>query len=218
MICGSSKAAKKLRTIAAGIMMTTALACQSSNVVYAFTPEIPSSSAYAKKIFSDIKSNWLVSEQLPGPVKVTFDVVDDGTIYNPRIDKSCGNEQLDGECLGAVCASSPLEPLPNSLRTGKTFQIEVTFEPDATKKKLPVLLEYRRLHDLQKFEFAYFRIPPAVLSRFPGLMKEAEIHQLENLRKSDSGDIVYASHLWSVFFLNHPKPTREQLLNGPALI
>lgn len=190
--------------------------CSSAN---SFSPGDPGMEKYAREIGKQIMSNWVASEKLPGrPVKVSFDVADDGTIYNPRIDKSCELAQLDGECLSAVCTSSPLEPVPNSLRTGKTIQLEVTFEPGKNNRKFAALAEYRRLHDLQKFQFASFRIPPVVLSRFPGLIKESEIYQLDNLRKSDSGDIVYASHLWSIFFLTHPNPSRDEVFNGPGFI
>lgn len=189
--------------------------CSAAN---SFSPGDPGMEKYAREIEKQIMSNWVASEKLSGPVKVTFDVADDGTIYNPRIDKSCELAQLDGECLSAICTSSPLEPLPNNLRTGKTIQLEVTFEPGKNSRKFAALAEYRRLHDLQKFQFVSFRIPPAVLSRFPGLLKENEIYRMENLRKSDSGDIVFASHLWSNFFLTHPHPTRDELLNGPGLI
>ena len=200
------------------ILVMTTLAVLTKISAHATSPGDPAAAKYAEKISSDIKANWIISGQLPSPVQIVFEVADDGTIYNPDIEKTCGDAQLDGECLSAVCTSSPLQALPFPLRTGKTFQLAITFEPNTNARKAAALAEYRRAHNFQKFEFCTFRIPPIVLSRFPGALKENEIYSLKNFRKSDSGDIVSASHLWSMFFKEHPHATRNELLNGPSLI
>jgi hypothetical protein len=57
-----------------------------------------------------------------------------------------------------------------------------------------------------------------IKKRYQGLFSENEIHSLENLRGIPKGSVNNTVHLsairkeWNRFYRNHPKPTREQVL------
>lgn len=110
-----------------------------------------------------------------------------------------------------------MTPLDALLTSGKTINIKMTFETtDSPARIAHELREFRGLHDSQDFSFATYRIPPIVLLRFPGLLKDDETYIISNIRESDAGDIAYAGHLWSTFFSSHHHPTRQDILDCPG--
>ena len=63
---------------------------------------------YVENLENNVYKNWCCSNKnFPNRTIVTVDIADDGLIYNPRLQESCGDPQLDAECIEAVCGSSP---------------------------------------------------------------------------------------------------------------
>lgn len=79
---------------------------------------------YVAAVRSRISNNWLLSTVSPSiltapRVYLSFDVLRDGTIADPRIMQSSGIPEVDRSALRAVLASSPLGPLPPQYGGGK---------------------------------------------------------------------------------------------------
>jgi len=177
-----------------------------------FSPGDVGVEKYAREIEHRIKNNWYASGPLKKEVLVSFDVVDDGVIYNPRLTEQSGNAQSDGECMAAVCLSSPLAPLPIQIQTGRSLRLEVLFK--ATEVPARVVTELKDTDSTADY-FVAFKCPPIVLTRYPELLSEKEIFNKSNFQKTNVAELVYKSHLWSNFFRTHPKATKEEVLNAP---
>jgi len=174
------------------------------------------SEPYAQRIVAYIKANWIASSLLDKPVEIGFLISDDGTMYNVKLYKSCGNQQLDGECFAAVCTSSPLEHLPAVMQNGNTTEIWVTFVPGEKPARLVDFSHFRQSHDVVGASFIWFKIPPVVLSKFKGVLSDSEVLGTdENLRVTATGETLYTAHLWSKFFSKFTEPTKEQIIAGP---
>jgi len=186
--------------------------CASAN---SFSPSDPVLDKYVRGIETQIKNNWFASGRLAKEVIVSFDIVDDGTIYNPRFSQQSGMSQLDGECMAAVCLSSPLESLPIQLQTGQSMSLKISFKP--SEKPAQIVSELRKFSqglDLSADYFAYFKCPPAALVRYPGLINEKELFVPSNLRKTNVAEGIYTSHVWSKFVQQHQKAKKEEILNA----
>jgi hypothetical protein len=171
---------------------------------------------YAQRIGAYIKANWIASSLLEKPVEIGFSVTDDGTIYNVKLSKLCGNHQLDGECLAAVCTSSPLEHLPAVMQNGNTTELEIIFSPGEKPARLVDFSHFRQSHDVVGANFIWFKIPPIVLSKFKGVLSDSEILGTDdNLEVTATGETLFLGHLWSKFFSKFPEPTKEQIIAGP---
>jgi len=172
---------------------------------------------YAQRIGAYIKANWIASSLLEKPVEIGFSITDDGTIYNVKLlSKMCGNPQLEGECVAAVCTSSPLEPLPGVMQNGNTTELGIIFEPGEKPARLVDFSHFRQSHDVVGASFIWFKIPPVVLSKFKGVFSDPEIFGTdENLEVTSTGETYYKGHLWSKFFSKYTKPTKAQIIAGP---
>jgi TonB family protein len=78
---------------------------------------------YATKIHNAIKKNWsapsglLNDAQLAGlSADVRMQIADDGTIENPKLQKSSGNDLFDDSCMQAVRATGKVPPPPAGVR------------------------------------------------------------------------------------------------------
>jgi TonB family protein len=71
---------------------------------------------YAQLIRDRLAQNWqtngLNTRSQSTPAVVSFHILRDGTIRDPRIVQSSGNPEIDNTALRAVYASNPLNPLP----------------------------------------------------------------------------------------------------------
>lgn len=110
--------------------------------------------------------------------------------------------------------------------TSKQAQ-ESSTDPQDSKRvnagETPQRIEYRQVFfdahpDLKGKVFVHHAIEQQVLDLYPGVMTEAEIHSLANLRgiPNDVNNQVHLSDIrkeWNAFYLEHPKSvTKQQLL------
>lgn len=207
-----SKNCHQIKKCWTAVLICAVTLCPSAN---SFSPGDPGLDKYATNIGMQVKKNWVASDSLTKEVIVSFEIVDDGTIYNPRFVKQSGNSQLDGECLSAVCLSSPLEPLPAPNRTGRTLSLEVSFKP--SEKPAQVVSELRKFREglnLSADYFVSFKCPTAVLIRYPGLLSEKELFASSNFRRTNTAEAVYTSHQWSNFVRQHQKAKKEEILKA----
>lgn len=69
--------------------------------------------AYMTKMKQDIFSKWTPPKGLESRrVSVVFSIHRDGSIVNPEVVESSGNEEVDKSAMAALAAASPLAPLP----------------------------------------------------------------------------------------------------------
>jgi TonB family protein len=83
---------------------------------------------YAELIRQRLTQNWQ-SGGLGGgaPVIVSFTIMRDGSIRDPKVFQSSGNPTIDNTALRAVYSSNPLPPLPPQV-TGSTLPAQYTFQ------------------------------------------------------------------------------------------
>ena len=89
-----------------------------------------SGDAYATAIFTAIRSNWVTptglitdSELAELVAKIRLAIGEDGTLSNPIVQKSSGNQYFDDSCIQAVKATGKVPPPP-----AKFKHIVLTFE------------------------------------------------------------------------------------------
>jgi protein TonB len=72
--------------------------------------------AYAQLIRERLAQNWatngLSGRTQSAPAVVSFHIMRDGSVRDPRIVQSSGNPEIDNTALRAVYGSNPLPPLP----------------------------------------------------------------------------------------------------------
>lgn len=72
--------------------------------------------AYAQLIRERLAQNWatngLSGRTQNAPVVVSFHIMRDGSVRDPKIEQTSGNLEIDNTALRAVYSSNPLPPLP----------------------------------------------------------------------------------------------------------
>jgi len=66
--------------------------------------------------------------------------------------------------------------------------------------------------------FVHHAVEQQVMKRYPGVLSEAELHSIENLRgiPKELNSELHLSKIrreWNVFYRTHPKPTKQELLD-----
>ncbi len=90
-----------------------------------------SGDVYATAIFTAIRKNWVTPTGLVTDaelarlvMKIRISVSEDGTLSNPTVKQSSGNQYFDDSCMQAVKATGKVPPPPPNFRHG----ILLTFE------------------------------------------------------------------------------------------
>ena len=154
-----------------------------------------STNATINAVDHGIASSWSSSRPCRSPITVYFCIGDDGKIYEPRIDRSSGDDQYDAECLEAVCGLSPVAPERENY-TAHLQQENVTFgssvSPFCPKPKydggeVKVYLSKHSqpaIRETWTFPTGFVivhKIPLYVLNRYPGFFTEEELRNSSNL-------------------------------------
>jgi protein TonB len=86
--------------------------------------------AYADLVVQRVTDKWqtsgLAGLQLPMAV-ITFDILRDGSVKNPKIAQGSGNSTLDYSALRAVMDAGPFPPLPPNY-SGSSTSVELRFQ------------------------------------------------------------------------------------------
>lgn len=191
---------------------------------------------YTQVLEKRVKADWYCSFPTPKAVLVGFLIGDDGKIYNVRVKQSSGDNQVDAECLEAVCGVSPVQLSPGRRITGDLTAVELTFHRDDSAEKaadnLAVVNYFKKHPNLQSKYVAIHLIPVDVLKRFPTAFSQDQIRSESNLRLiaidgyphkqgeewlpsqphsySEIIKEVYAR--WALFFQCNHTPTRQDIL------
>jgi hypothetical protein len=137
----------------------------------------------------------------------------DDNIYEPKIEKSSGNLQMDVDCLQAVLGATHYKTKAHD--TGLTLQ---TFTFDSSKPvghKTSAIKQLLENHDSSKSVY-FYRIPLDVLKRYPGTFDENELLSEKNigtlLKNSAIEDLrIQYGNWWADFFMTHPTATKEEI-------
>ncbi|MGP0074175.1 MAG: TonB family protein [Bryobacteraceae bacterium] len=85
--------------------------------------------AYASLVIQRVTDKWQSSGVFQGQtVVITFDIMRDGSVRNPKIAQRSGNPTLDYSALRAVTDAGPFPPLPANYN-GSSTNVELQFLP-----------------------------------------------------------------------------------------
>lgn len=176
-----------------------------------------------------IYKDWAPSKKLAeeDSVYITISGNAEGKLYDVEIEKSSGDRQLDADCLQAVMGTScscRLDICPEDL---DHFTCKFDSKTPIGHKE-DAISKYFSKHPKKKNDYiAFYRIPLDVLKRYPGLFLKSELLEESNigLIKAISPEdpelpfwvkqqlkILY-QRTWVPFFLSHPKPTKQQIID-----
>jgi TonB family protein len=85
--------------------------------------------AYASLVIQRVTDKWLTNGLTANSpiVVVTFDILRDGSVRNPRVAQSSGNTSLDYTAVRAVNDAAPFPPLPSNY-SGSSTNVELRFQ------------------------------------------------------------------------------------------
>lgn len=184
-------------------------------------------SAFKARVFRNWAPSKKANDQRVATVKC--EMGGDGALYDVEISQSSGDNQFDLECLESVLGADYFYG-KHDFRKLIPLSITFTKNSETDHANSPVQTYFEKNVD-QKQEgcLAVYKIPVDVLSRYPGVFTESEILSSSNLLiAKDSWNIqakeqypwlrgIYRT-IWSPFFLQHPKATKEEILAQAALL
>lgn len=195
--------------------------------------------ATVDKVMNRVYSNWVPSISTGSRVcALSGKIVREGKIYDVTIKESSGDAQFDADCLQALLGAFPSEPIA-AVDDGKLWSQDFSFSSQTKSvHKRSGIADYFNAHPNEKQKFiAFYRIPIDVLNRYPGLFTEDELQNDDNvgliqsipesvtkvnkIQPALSGtglrelEVVYQSE-WPRFYLEHPSPTKQQILDFRA--
>jgi hypothetical protein len=183
----------------------------------------------AKKVDSGPREYFYPVEVQP---KFSFSVDRNGEIGDLSKVSSSGSTIADLACADAILSLSPLSPVPAEIKTPLSLicdfespvigiqnssNIDGVFVSDCqirkSDKDVPECKQYESDGHIALWSF--HAIPVDVLTRYPGVLKEEEIHSGDNLRRLDiskaDAQIRTLRAEWANFFRDHPKVTAQQI-------
>lgn len=178
-----------------------------------------------KRIYADWAPSKKPAEK--ETVYITISGNSEGKLYDVEIEKSSGNRQLDADCLQAVMGAScscPLNICPEDL---DHFTCKFDSKTPIGHEEEGISKYFLKNQNEKNDYIAFYRIPLDVLKRYPGLFSKNELLEESNigLIKAISPEdpelpfwvkqqlkILY-QRTWVPFFLSHPKPTKQQIID-----
>lgn len=172
-----------------------------------------------------VYENWVSTSALESAVVISARIVDDGKLYDVKVQTSSGDAQLDADCVQAVMGASA----SGVSRIGEGCSKEIHFRFESIANPLQGSNGISRYFDAhpsdKKNHIAFYRIPIDVLNRYPKLFTKDEL-----LTDGNVGIITVYSDTpglpwwgvdrlrevyqvtWTKFFLSHPSATKQQIL------
>jgi hypothetical protein len=155
---------------------------------------------------------------------VVAGIANDGTMYDVHMLQSCGDAQLDFDCVQAVMGASGSCPT-NTDDASLDHHCFAFNEDTKPERNVSGIAAFFRDHpERQGARFAYYRIPLDVMHRYRGLFTEDELLGDENVGylattaanpELPDWAIGQLQHIyqaqWCSFFRKHPKATKRQI-------
>ncbi len=156
---------------------------------------------YMNNLEKQIKLNWKPPRFSESKrVVAFFKIQKDGTLVEPKIYKSSGNQNYDQKALAAIYASSPFKPLPQNFN-GSSVDIQFTFDYNifgiknynSSKDNINTDLNTTASKDYQKIIKAilYHSLPKKVYFREKCLILKITINKSG---KIDSIKVIHSSN------------------------
>ena len=167
--------------------------------------------SYFERVFQDL---IIAKDAFKQPVYIYAWVADDGKIYDPEINPSSGDHQIDADCLQAVLGAGRFQPRKDG-NTGDLRRVVIDFLPTQKVKQTDVVDRYFAEHPEESHKTATWKIPVDVLTRYPGRYKETEIISTSNIRTikpqtaTNGIKVIYAK--WQAFFEANPEASRAEI-------
>jgi len=181
-------------------------------------------------------SDWAPAKPLEKNVQIQATLTDVGRLYELDFIISSGDGQLDADCLQALLGAAAYSKNTDGIvRGGRLSSWDFKFDQNSqVRHKNHAVSEYFKGHpELKKNNtVAVFKIPTAVLTRYPGRFTEAEIVAPSNLftlnpawrdnsrpedkcgalRPQAMYSIIDHYAKWQNFFSDHPNASKSDIL------
>ena len=82
---------------------------------------------YYEYIQKHFRRAWKRDENVPGRVRITFNIDVDGHVRDVVLREPSGDPELDAKALDLVATASPFKPLPESLKPLKLLPVDYMF-------------------------------------------------------------------------------------------
>lgn len=170
-----------------------------------------------------VLSDWVPTFEMENQAVVAAAIANDGAIYDVHVLQSCGNAQLDADCVQAVMGAS--RTCPTNLELGSLDHHKFVFNRNThSQHKASGIANFLSNHpDARKNCVAFYRIPLDVLKRYPGSFTEDELLADENIGMftiSETSELpdyavrklqhIYQAQ-WTSFFLKNRTVSKKQI-------